>query len=228
MAYRAFSHPSLPAPHPAHASPATHASARLPLPLPPTAPWFEFLRHWEELEPPGFGIPRPPSPRRALPPAAPPTAPARTPLPALARRARKRAPAPASQPAAPRIELLLLMRVLDPPGIGDIRPPQPAPPIPPAAPPTAPARAPQPALAAAHAKMRARCCFSRPPRGGSSSSDPWRCSIRPASTSYAHPARVAPIPPAAPPTAPSTHLQPTLPAAHSTTRPLPSLSPVEP
>ena len=42
------------------------------------------------------------------------------------------------QPALPRIELLHPMRMLDPPGIGVNRPPQPAPPILPTAPPTAP------------------------------------------------------------------------------------------
>jgi hypothetical protein len=113
----------------------------------PAAPRIELLLLMRVLDPPGIGLTRPPQPAPPILPTAPPIAPARAPQPALARRARKRAPAPASQPAAPRIELLLLMRVLDPPGIGDIRPPQPAPPIPPAALPTAPARAPQPALA---------------------------------------------------------------------------------
>ena len=194
----------------------------------------------------------PPAPARsARASRRPSSTPLRTRPETAARDARDRARAPALQPAAPRIELLLPMRVLDPPGSAAHRPPQPAPPAPPAAPctalharpardprrrardrtrPAAPparraldrvpptnggarsaglwqhsltrARATRASRCASHGpsththsrrslprtRPRARTCPLEPPRPGSHSSGPWRCSIR---RGAARPARTA-------------------------------------
>ena len=126
------------------------------------------------------------------------------------RRTGERTLATVSQPAMLRIGLLPLMRVLDPPGLGNMHPPSPRR--------THPARSPSHSPGA-HPRASPR----RRPRNRAPRCSPCpRRSIHPASASSARPARVAPMPPAAPPTAPSARPQLTLLAPHATTRdPLP-------